>query len=283
MTEPQEAQSAERGAGAHRPWLTVVTPVYNGASFIERCLRNVSEQECAGVEHIVVDGGSLDDTVSIIERLAHEIPNLRWFSERDLGQSDAMNRGVALAQGHVIGVLNVDDHYEPDTLGRVRKVIQSSPEPALVVGNCNVLNDSGRLLWVNRPRSPHLIDMLVRDPDAPNFPVNPSAYFYHRSLHEQIGLYDVTEHMALDVDFVFRAVQVAHVVYVNETWGNFWLHNETKTARGIRAGTVGSRFAAVASQFRSRLGLRDRVLVETRSVFAFLMRPATWFARRLRI
>ena len=282
---PQMAESRESGSGGRnailaRPWLTVITPVYKGESFIERCLRNVAEQECPGVEHLIIDGGSLDGTVSVIERLAREVPRLRWVSERDLGQSDAMNRGVALAQGDVIGVLNVDDRYEPGTLNRVREVFEGSPEPTFAVGNCNVLDDSGRLLWVNRPRRPYFIDMLVRDSHAPNCPVNPSAYFYHRSLHDRIGWYDAADHLTMDVDFVLRAVQQAHVVYIDETWGSFWLHSETKTAKDIRAGTAAARFAAITSRFRSRLGLRDRVLVEARSAVTFLMKPATRLVRR---
>jgi glycosyltransferase involved in cell wall biosynthesis len=243
--------------------LSVITPVLNGVRFIERCIQNVAGQDGSAIEHVIIDGGSTDGTIRVIEAMAARYPHVRWVSSPGAGQSEAMNQGVALAQGCIIGVLNVDDHYEPGTLNRVIEIFRDLPEPALAVGNCNVLDDSGELLGVNRPRDPYLIKMLVR---GGPFPVNPSAYFYHRALHEWVGPYDVFEHVALDVDFLLRAVQVGHVVYVNETWGNFWLHNESKTARDMRAGTADARFNAIIRRYRLRLSARDRIVVELKSL-----------------
>jgi glycosyltransferase involved in cell wall biosynthesis len=256
---------------AHHPdaapcHLSVITPVLNGVRFIEHCIQSVAAQNGSAIEHVIVDGGSTDGTIKVIEAMAARYPHVRWVSSPGTGQSEGMNQGVALAQGRVIGVLNVDDFYEPGTLNRVIEIFRDLPEPALAVGNCNVLDDSGELSGVNRPRNPYLIDMLVRDPGGPNVPVKPSAYFYHRSLHEWIGPYDIAEHVVLDVDFLLRAVQVAHVIYVNETWGNFWLHSESKTARDIRAETAGARFNAIIRRYRTRLSARDRIVVELKSL-----------------
>src|SRR5690349_9456456 len=99
--------------------LSIVTPVFNGGCFIESCLRNVIEQACPAIEHIVVDGGSADGTVEILSEYAARFDHIHWVSERDRGQSDALNKGIRMARGTVIGWLNVDDFYEPNVLSGV--------------------------------------------------------------------------------------------------------------------------------------------------------------------
>jgi glycosyltransferase involved in cell wall biosynthesis len=86
-----------------------MTPVYNGQRFIEFCIKNVIDQHCSHAEHIIVDGGSTDGTVEIIKSYAEKYPHIRWISEKDNGQSDAMNKGISMAKGEILGVLNVDD------------------------------------------------------------------------------------------------------------------------------------------------------------------------------
>ena len=96
--------------------ISIITPVYNGKRFIEFCIKNVIDQKCPNMEHIIVDGGSTDGTVEIIQRYAERYKHIRWVSEKDKGQSDAMNKGIRLAEGNIIGILNADDYYEPNVL-----------------------------------------------------------------------------------------------------------------------------------------------------------------------
>lgn len=208
--------------------ISVITPVYNGERFIEGCIKAVLDQDCPEVEHVIMDGGSSDGTVAIIERYARQYPHIRWVSEKDRGQSDAMNKGIALAQSVVVTLLNVDDFYEPNVLNRAAQLLKTLPEPSLLVGNCNIWDDDGTLLGVNRPAHMTLFELLQYAKNMP-WPVNPSAYFYHKSLHDAVGLYDVDDHQGMDVDFLLRTVQVAHVKYVDETWGNFRQITGTKT------------------------------------------------------
>ncbi|MBN3951472.1 MAG: glycosyltransferase [Nostoc sp. NMS7] len=79
--------------------ISVITPVYNGDKFIESCLQNVINQNFAEVEHIIVDGGSTDKRIDIIKDYANQHPHIHWISEKDQGQSDAMNKGISMAQG----------------------------------------------------------------------------------------------------------------------------------------------------------------------------------------
>ena len=232
--------------------LSIITPVYNGARFIESCIANVIAQQCSHVEHIIVDGASTDATVSVIREHAEKYPHIRWISEPDRGQSDAMNKGIALARGGIIGFLNVDDYYEPAVLSRIREVFRVLPEPSLAVGNCNVWNDDGDLLYVARPAKLKLQQILV-GPRINLYPVNPSEYFYHRSLHDRIGLFDVDDHYAMDLDFLLRAVQAAHVRYFDETWGNFRLIKGTKTLLDQENTHNIKRYSAVLAKHKKRL------------------------------
>ncbi len=215
--------------------ISIITPVYQGEKFIESCIRVVIDQGCPNVEHIIVDGGSNDRTVEIIQRYAPEYPHIRWISEKDKGQSEAMNKGISMAKGKILGILNVDDFYEPNVLNRVSEIFTNRPEPSLVVGNCSVWNEKGNLIRVNRPRKLKLTDLLL-GMKANNFPLNPSAYFYHASLHREIGLYKVGEHYSMDLDFLLRAVQAAKVMHVDENWGNFRYIPGTKTFQDCKNG-----------------------------------------------
>ncbi|PIR48386.1 glycosyltransferase [Candidatus Peregrinibacteria bacterium CG10_big_fil_rev_8_21_14_0_10_55_24] len=205
--------------------LSIITPVRNGKPFIRACLQNVIDQKCDGIEHIIIDGGSTDGTVEVVMEYAGKYAYVRWISEPDSGQSDAMNKGLAMARGSIVSFLNVDDDYEPGVLARVSELFRHLPEPSLLVGNCNIWLDGGVLSEVNCPSRLTVTDILA----SRKGPANPCAYFYHKSLHEAIGLYDTEDHYTMDYQFILRAVQVANVQYVNETWGNFHLYPGCKT------------------------------------------------------
>ena len=237
--------------------ISVVTPVYQGRRFIESCIETVVGQACSDVEHIIIDGGSTDGTVEIVERNAERHPHIRWVSEKDKGQSDALNKGITMARGEILAVLNVDDFYEPNVLNRISEIFRTLPEPALLAGNCNIWDDKGDLLQVNKPAKLMLSDLLSGYRANP-WPVNPSAYFYHTSLHQQIGPYNVQDHYTMDVDFLLRAVQVAWVQYVDEVWGNFRLIKGTKTAVDTKRGDDDRRVKGLMKSYRKSLPLLER-------------------------
>ncbi len=237
--------------------ISVITPVYNGERFIEACIKVVIDQKCPDFEHIIVDGGSTDRTVEIIKQYAEKYPHIRWISEKDKGQSDAMNKGVVMAKGDILTILNVDDYYEQNVLNRVAEIFKILPEPSLLVGNCNVWDDEHRLIHLNKPAKLEFSALLLA-PYINSFPMNPSAYFYHASLHQKIGIYKVDEHYAMDYDFILRAVQAVTTKYVDETWGNYRLIEGTKTKNDEKSGQSFQRLERLLTNYRRELPLLKR-------------------------
>jgi glycosyltransferase involved in cell wall biosynthesis len=207
--------------------ISVITPVYNGERFIESCMWSVVEQNCPDVEHLIIDGGSTDRTIELVRKYADHHPHIRWFSEKDKGQSDAMNKGLRLARGSLIGFLNADDFYERGALSAARKILETLPEPSILIGNCNVIDETGKLLWLSRPDTKYYQLLQVWRFKMPN---NPSSYFYHRSLHEKIGAFDVDDHYLMDYDFLLKAFRASNVVYVDKTFGNYRMYADNKTS-----------------------------------------------------
>lgn len=240
--------------------ISVITPVYNGEKFIEACIQAVIDQECSSVEHIIVDGKSTDKTVEVIRIYAEKYPHIRWLSERDRGQSDAMNKGISLAKGEILAFLNADDFYEPGVLNKILEIFKTLPNPSLVVGNCNLWNDDNEVFWVNRPKNLQLDDLLL-GMKVNEFPVNPSAYFYHSSLHEKVGLYNIDDSYAMDLDFLLKAVQVASVKYVDEVWGNFRMLEGTKTVSARQQGDLHHRTERLLKTYRKDLPIFRRFQV----------------------
>jgi glycosyltransferase involved in cell wall biosynthesis len=243
--------------------ISVITPVFNGERFIENCIKTVIDQHCPHIEHIIVDGCSSDSTIEIIKQYAAQYSHIRWISEKDQGQSDAMNKGIRLAKGDILGILNVDDYYAPNTLNRVLEIFQNLPEPSFLAGNCNVWDTNGMLAEINKPSKLELFHLLIGIGVNP-YPYNPSAYFYHRSLHEIIGFYKIDDHYSMDLDFILRAVQKANLKYVNEIFGNYRRVEGTKTVEDAKSGKIGERVEKIFATYRQQLPVMQRWFIVLR-------------------
>jgi glycosyltransferase involved in cell wall biosynthesis len=238
--------------------LSIITPVFNGVKFIELCIQSVIDQNCFDIEHIIVDGGSSDGTIEIIKQYAEKYPHIYWISELDKGQSDAMNKGIKMAKGNIIGILNVDDIYEKKTLSYVINYFQKLSEPSFLVGNCYVWNDDGTLKYINKPNKPSLLNILIGRTHL----ANPSAYFYHRSLHNKIGYYKLDEQYAMDTDFIIRVALAIPIKYVNINFGNFRMYNETKTMRDLESGLSLERLDYYLDFYSKKLPVTHQILVK---------------------
>lgn len=133
----------------NRPLVSIITPSYNQGEFIEETILSVKNQNYPNIEHIIVDGKSTDNTLSIL-KMYEDSYNLRWVSEQDNGQSDAGNKGFAMAQGKIIGWLNSDDvYFSKHTISRVVKCFAERPNINVVYGDLALIDEDGLILKID--------------------------------------------------------------------------------------------------------------------------------------
>jgi glycosyltransferase involved in cell wall biosynthesis len=239
------------------PNISIITPVFNNIKYIEQCIQNVIRQNCQEIEHLIIDGGSSDGTAEFIQQATFQHSHIRFISEPDSGQSNAMNKGIRMAAGEYIGFLNVDDYYEPEALNEVIKILHNYPSE-FIVGNCNVWLPNNVLQYVNKPsklKPYHLLSGFY-------LPVNPSAYFYKKSIHQLAGFYNESNHFNMDIEFLIQASLITKIHYVNRTFGNFRLLENTKTVSDLEAGSLEIRKNELYSKFIERANLRIRILTQ---------------------
>lgn len=129
------------------PLITIITPCLNMVGFIEETLKSVAAQQYERVEHIVLDGGSTDGTLSVLERFARQYPHrLRYISQPDKGTADALERGLRMAKGEIFGYLNADDIYAPGTLQAIADGFGAHPSADVVFGDADWIDESGNAI-----------------------------------------------------------------------------------------------------------------------------------------
>lgn len=210
--------------------ISVLTPSYNSGKFIGRAIRSVQQQDHTDWEHIVMDGGSTDQTKSIVA----QYPHLVWISEKDAGQSDAMNKAFARSSGDIIVYLNADDEIATGIFSKISARFEAEATIDAVIGNlyCR-LPDGG----FDNTASIKLDDIADINGEM-NFPFNPVAYYYKRTVQEKIGPFPLEEHMAMDYWFLLRLYKTFRIVKEEQVFGTFHMTGENKTSDFLRSKTA---------------------------------------------
>jgi glycosyltransferase involved in cell wall biosynthesis len=218
--------SFEESAGGNRVLVSVVTPSFNQAEYLEETIKSVLAQQHRPLEHIVVDGGSSDHSVAIIRRYSERLA--WWVSEPDAGQADAINKGLMHASGDVLTYLNSDDYYLPGAITKVVAAFANNPAVGVVYGQAAWVTEFGRRVRGTRTylRSNNMLDNLFGIPQP--------AAFFHRHVLERIGLFDASLHFALDADFFLRALGSFEAVVLDDELACMRLHGQSKSvAQGL--------------------------------------------------
>ena len=187
------------------PRLTIITPTLNQAGFIERTITSVLDQGYEDLEYFVVDGGSTDGTVEIIERYADRIA--WWVSEPDDGQTDALNKALARATGDVVAYINSDDYYLPGALDAAIRALEADPDAWWAAGAARFVDADGKTTEVWHARRPgrHRHLWLLLPWSAPQ----PSSFWRKRAFDE-LGSFRRDMHYVFDTEFALRLAYAGH-------------------------------------------------------------------------
>jgi glycosyltransferase involved in cell wall biosynthesis len=253
------------------PRISIVTPSFNQAQFLESTIRSVLGQAYPDLEYIVIDGASTDNSQDIIRRYEDQLTY--WISEPDRGQSHAINKGFEMATGAVFGWLNSDDQYLPGALETVAKAYRANPGTIIAGSVITVDERPGRRLPDQVTRHAGLsFERLVglgREPLAYH---QPGLFFPASAWRSAHGL-DETLAYTMDYDLLCRLLQVCPVTYVPTVVARFRLHGDSKTCSQWLA--MVSEQVEIARRYAARAGLNNTRELEAYVIEGLVNQSAT--------
>ena len=202
------------------PLVSIITPSFNQASYLEQTIQSVLNQGYADIEYLVIDGGSTDGSVDIIKKYTAHLAY--WVSEKDSGQADAINKGMARAKGDIVAWLNSDDYYLPGTVAAAVKAIEPNPNTVLVYADMLAVDEHGQTFNTLRYHQLTLKDLL-------SFQIiGQPAVFMRRAAFEKVGGLDLSYHFMLDHHLWIRIAAQGRILHIPQTWAAARYHPAAK-------------------------------------------------------
>jgi len=224
-----------------QPLVTIVTPSFNQAKYLEDTIRSVLDQNYANLEYIIIDGGSTDGSVDIIRNYADQLAF--WVSEKDSGQAEAINKGLSRAKGEILAWLNSDDTYLPGAVASAIDAFRKNPDAVLVYGNILAVDGHGQTTNHLKYHQLSIEDLLCFEI------IGQPAVFFRREAFEKAGTLDTSYHCFLDHHLWLRIALQGDVLHVNDTWAAARYHPEAKNlARPIEFSREAFRLLEEAAQ-----------------------------------
>jgi glycosyltransferase involved in cell wall biosynthesis len=205
-----------------QPLVSIVTPSYNQAHFLEETIQSILSQDYPNLEYIIVDGGSTDGSLDMINRYASRLA--WWVSEPDQGQTDAINKGFSHAHGDILAWLNSDDTYLPGAISEAVTFTLAHPQATMIYGDANLVDEHGKIIGRFPARQTDLPKLLRGSVHIPQ-----QASFFRASFWKQVGLLDPDFQFAMDYDLWVRLAKLGPLLYTPRLWANFRLHGAGKS------------------------------------------------------
>ncbi|WP_417897205.1 glycosyltransferase family 2 protein [Bacillus haimaensis] len=209
------------------PLVSVVTPSYNQAKFIAETIDSVLSQDYPNIEHIVIDGGSTDGTLEILKKYRKQYSNFHFVSEKDRGQSHAVNKGVRKANGEIIGWLNSDDTYLPGAIRKAVNHLNEQQSQALCYGKANFTDDQNKPIRLY-PVEPYSLDRLFQA-----CIICQPAAFFRKKIFMDVGGVDEDLYFCMDYDLWMRIAKKYPIGYIDDFLANSRLHDSAKTVKDM--------------------------------------------------
>ncbi len=205
------------------PVVSIITPSFNQAQFLERTIQSVLVQDYPRIEYAIVDGGSTDDSVDLIKKYQSRIA--WWVSEQDKGQTDAINKGFNRASGDILAWINSDDTYHPGAVTAAVKYLMEHPDVAMVYADCDFIDEQDRVIGkFNSAQTDYrrLREGYVHIPQQ--------TMFFRAKYWKELGPLDPSFYFAMDYDLWTRIAAKAQLKYLpGNVWANFRIHSSSKT------------------------------------------------------
>lgn len=211
------------------PKISIVTPSYNQGKFLEKTILSVIEQGYPNLEYIIIDGGSTDNSVDIIKKYEQHLTY--WVSEKDNGQSEAINKGLSRCTGDIIAWLNSDDYYEPTTFEKVIAAFNESEDNLIVYGDCRILEVNENIEvtkeYIIVPKQISYWTLLKYWEGA-FLPPQPSI-FWKKSVQDKTNLLSEKLNFGMDLEFWLQLSKHAKFVKINSVLSNYAIHINSKS------------------------------------------------------
>lgn len=255
------------------PRVSIVMPSFQQSEYIERSILSVLNQGYANLEFIIIDGGSTDSSVDIIKKyekfLAH------WVSESDQGQSDALNKGFALATGEIYGWLNSDDIYLPGALKKAVSALDENPGKKIVFGDWLSIDSSDEIVARN-----YAFDFNLNHFKYEGFHLNSQAMFWRRQAHENFGMFDLSLHRTMDYQMIMAfGVNEGERSFIRlqDPLACFRRHELQKTTGEANSGIVLAEHRRIAERY----GYMDKYAFPGKlKRLLYRARRARWYFKR---
>lgn len=205
------------------PLVSIITPSFNQAEYLEATIQSVLTQDYPRIEYIVIDGGSTDGSVDVIQKYQSSLAF--WVSEQDKGQTDAINKGFNRAKGDILAWINSDDTYNPKAVGEAVLYLIENPDVAMVYADCDFIDEQGRVIGKFASRQTDYKKLRQGYVHIPQ-----QTMFFRAKYWKEVGPLDPSFYFAMDYDLWVRIAARAPIKYLpGRTWANFRIHTSSKT------------------------------------------------------